>query len=412
MRIAFIVNGFPVISETFILDQITWLIAHECEVDIYTQRLWLQAASHPEVMALGLMDRAFALSPPPAPNESARIRRAVRDVARAFTRSPAVVLRALNPAWFGSDVLSFKPFYRALPFLAQRPYDVVHCHFGPNGILGVELRDLGALQAPIVTQFHGYDASSYVRERGEDVYRTLFAKGDQFLCVSERIQARLVEMGCDERKTRVHHTGVKVGQIPFISRVLNAGEAPRLLSVCRLVEKKGVEFGLRAVARLIKDHPNIEYTIIGEGPERAALTKLCHELGLDGHVKLLGAQTRDVVAAAMAKAHIFLAPSVRAKNGDEEGIPVVLMEALAAGLPAVSTLHAGIPELIAHGVSGMLAPERDAEAFADHISFLLSHPDERSAMAVAGRRTVERDYDVDQLNVQLLMRYREISGKI
>lgn len=116
--------------------------------------------------------------------------------------------------------------------------------------------------------------------------------------------------------------------------------------------------------------------------------------------------------ALMRSAHILLAPSVAAANGDEEGIPVVLMEALALGLPVVSTTHAGIPELVAHGVTGLLAPERDPEALADHVRFLLTHPYECRSMALAGRRTVENDFDIDKLNAQLFAQYEEISETV
>jgi colanic acid/amylovoran biosynthesis glycosyltransferase len=299
-----------------------------------------------------------------------------------------------------------------LPFLARAPYDVIHCHFGPNGMLGIELRDLGVTRAPIVTQFHGYDISSYVRGKGENVYRHLFAKGDLFLCVSERIRARIVALGCDERKTRIQHTGVKTKNIPFALRAPEASGAIRLLTVGRLVEKKGIEFGLRAVARLIHDYPQLDYTIVGDGPERDALTTLSHELGLGNHARLVGAKTRETVARLMEGAHILLAPSISARNGDEEGIPVVLMEALASGLPVVSTDHAGIPELVSHGASGLLAPERDPEALADHVKLLITHPSACREMALAGRQTVETQFDVDALNAQLFAQYKEISERV
>jgi colanic acid/amylovoran biosynthesis glycosyltransferase len=412
VRIAFLVNEFPVISETFILDQISWLIEHGCEVDIYTHRLHDRSGAHPEVAIHAMMDHAFQLSPPSAASEPARIARAIREIAFALPRNPGVVARTLSPTWYGTEAFSFRPFYRALPFLARKPYDVVHAHFGPNGILGAELKDLGVLRCPVLTQFHGYDVSSYVRDKANGVYRNLFAKSDRLLCVSERIRARVIELGGDRQKTRIHHTGVKVRNIAFTTHVSDAdGGDIRLLTVGRLVEKKGVEFGLRAVAQLRHEYPNLSYTIVGDGPERDALTSLARELSLDRHVSFVGAKTRDTVAALMRDSLILLAPSVSARNGDEEGIPVVLMEALAAGLPVVSTTHAGIPELVSHGVSGLLASERDPEALADHVRFLITHPGERQSMALAGRRAVERGFDVDALNAQLLVQYQEIAER-
>ena len=411
MRIAFLVNEFPVISEAFFLDQITWLIQQGCEVDIYAQRLCDQSLAQPEVAAHSLMDRAFQLLPSPVPSKSVRIARAFRDVAWALPQNPGVVARALCPSLFGRNTVRLKPFNLIIPFLARPSYDVVHCHFGPNGMMAVELRDLGAIRAPILTQFHGYDVSSYVRDKGEQVYRNLFAKGDVFLCVSERIRTRLVNWGCDKRKTRIQHVGVKVKDIPFTTRAVDVGETIQLITVARLVEKKGIEFGLRAVARLIHEYPNLKYTIVGDGPERDTLTSLVLELGIGNHVNLLGAKNRETVLTLMRDAHVLLAPSITAHNGDEEGIPVVLMEALASGLPVVSTTHAGIPELVEHGVTGLLAPERAPEELANHVRFLIAHPSECRAMALSGRRTVERGFDVDELNAQLFAEYIKISKR-
>jgi colanic acid/amylovoran biosynthesis glycosyltransferase len=329
----------------------------------------------------------------------------------AIRKRPAVVLRLLGRSCFGGGGPSLKQFYQFLPFLTHRPYDVIHCHFGPNGILAAELRELELVRSPFLTQFHGYDVTQYVREQGEHVYRNLFARGDVFLCVSNRIRQRAIQLGCDRRKARVHHTGVKIRSIPFALRELSADGSVRVLTVARLIEKKGVEFGLRAIAQLVQAFPKLTYTIAGEGPLRTELTTFARELFIENHVHFVGAQTREAVARLMRDSDVLLAPSITAHDGDEEGIPVVLMEALASGLPVVSTVHAGIPELVSHGNSGLLAPERDPETLAAHVRFLITHSNERRSMATAGRRAVEENFDIDKLNLQLLSIYQELAAK-
>jgi colanic acid/amylovoran biosynthesis glycosyltransferase len=411
VRIAFIINGFPTISETFILDQITGLIERGCVIDIYAHYLNDHGVAHPEVSNYRLIDRTFRLSPSAASSQSKRFARALREITFALAKRPGIVVRVLAHSCFGPDGTSLTQFYQILPFLTHQPYDVVHCHFGPNGILAAELKELGLVRSPLLTQFHGHDITSYVHEHGEHVYRNLFVSGDKFLCVSNRIKERAIQHGCDRHKARVHHTGVKTASIPFALRELNADGPVRVLTVARLVEKKGVEFGLRAVAQLIHEFPKLTYTIVGEGPFRTELTTLARELFIESHVRFVGAKTRDSVATLIKESDVLLAPSVTAHDGDEEGIPVVLMEALASGLPVVSTLHAGIPELVSHGSSGLLAPERDPEALAAHIRFLMSHSNERRSMAVAGRRTVEMNFDTDKLNGELLTIYQELAAK-
>ena len=208
MRIAFIINGFPTISETFILDQITWLIERKCEVDIYAQQLNTQGLVHPEVSSHRLIERAFQLS------RSARLSRpehyahAVGEIIFALGNRPGIVLRVLATSWLSRGRPSLGRFYQILPFLAHRHYDLIHCHFGPNGILATELKRLGLVRAPVITQFHGYDITSHIHEHGQDVYRDLFARGDMFLCVSNQIKERAIQLGCERNKARVHHTGV------------------------------------------------------------------------------------------------------------------------------------------------------------------------------------------------------------
>jgi colanic acid/amylovoran biosynthesis glycosyltransferase len=113
----------------------------------------------------------------------------------------------------------------------------------------------------------------------------------------------------------------------------------------------------------------------------------------------------------MRSAHIFLGPSVTAASGDQEGIPTVIKEAMAVGLPVVSTIHSGIPELVEHGVTGYLAPERDAETLAKHLIALLRHPDQWGEMGRAGRRRVEMEFDTERLNDALVEHYREAMAR-
>jgi colanic acid/amylovoran biosynthesis glycosyltransferase len=406
VRVAFLVSEFPAISETFVLDQIAGLIDRGCTVDVYANELHPQAVAHPDVSAYRLLDRAARTTPPLVPSMAPRVRPGFSDVARALPKAPVEVLRALSPLRGATNALKLKPFYRLLPFLGKEPYDVVHAHFGPSGMVGVELRALGAFRAPLITQFHGYDASEYVRQHGRAVYAELFKEGQLFLCVSERIRARLIELGCAPERCVVHRTGVRVADIPFRPVRERHPEALRLLTVSRLVEKKGIEYALRAAALLLPSYRELELSVVGDGPEGDKLRALRTELGLADHVDFLGARSRVEVSALMSRADVMLCPSVTAKTGDEEGIPVVLMEALAAGLPVVSTQHAGIPELVEPGVTGLLAPEHDHVLLAEHVRFIAEQPKERAALVNAGRAAVERSYDVNRLNDLLLEQYR------
>jgi len=166
-----------------------------------------------------------------------------------------------------------------------------------------------------------------------------------------------------------------------------------------LVEKKGIEIALRAVAQAATRGLDVEYRIVGDGPLRAPLEKLTDELGIRQRVVFDGWRGHDEVADRLRRAHVMLAPSVTSEDGDQEGIPVVLMEAMAAGLLVLSTLHSGIPELVPHPY---LVVERDVDALAARLEWLVRHPARWPAIGDELRAKVLADFNLDRLNDQLV----------
>ena len=188
------------------------------------------------------------------------------------------------------------------------------------------------------------------------------------------------------------------------------GEPIRILTVARLVEKKGLEYSIRAVAKVVNKHPKreIEYKIAGEGFLRDELKALILELGMDDKIKLLGWCDQDEVRKLFSESHIFILSSVTAESGDQEGQGLVLQESQAVGMPVISTLHNGIPEGVQDGRSGFLVPERDVDALAEKLEYLILHPEVWPKMGRAGRKYVEEHYDIKKLNQQLVKIYEEL----
>jgi colanic acid/amylovoran biosynthesis glycosyltransferase len=147
---------------------------------------------------------------------------------------------------------------------------------------------------------------------------------------------------------------------------------------------------------------------VGDGPLRASLEATGRRLALSG-VTFTGAVPQSEVSSYLARCDVLLAPSIRAADGDEEGIPNVLKEAMALGRPVVSTRHSGIPELVKHGVTGLLAGERDPEGLAGAILHLRDHPAIWASMQDAARKKVELEYDIERLNDKLVECYRELT---
>ncbi len=396
MTVAFVLaDPFPVVSETFILNQITGLLDRGHDVRMFAQRP-TGALAHADVARYGLIERTTYWPSFPR-HRGARVARALGMLAR----HPALA-RTLDPR-FGRDGVSLQLLYRASSLAPRRAFDAVLCHFGWNGNLAVMLRRAGVLGGPLVTFFHGADVSLHLDAR-PDLYRALFREGALFLPISEHWRRKLVRHGAPEVRTHVHRMGIDCGRFAFVERRPSPGAPLRLLSVSRLVEKKGILFGVRAVARLAAQGLDLRYEIIGDGPLRESIEREAARLGMADRVTVSGWQDQSSVRAAIDRAHVLLAPSVTAADGDQEGIPVVLMEAMAAGLPVVSSRHSGIPELVEDRVSGRLVAERDDAALADAIAEMVAAPDEAIRMSRAARARVERRFDVRGLNDRLVER--------
>jgi colanic acid/amylovoran biosynthesis glycosyltransferase len=405
MRIAFVVGNFPALSETFILNQITGLIDRGHEVDIYAEKPRQEPSIHADVEKYQLLDRTYYWGAPV--NEFSRHLKALGLLAINFPKKSGVLLRIYRPFWSKRYEYFLKLFYQAIPFLNADAYDVIHCHFGMIGNIGASLKVLGAIEGKVITTFHGLDLSMFLQGKKKSPYKELFEVGDWFLPISNVWREKLIELGCNEKKIIVHRMGIDLEKFNFRDRQAKVEETVKLLTIARLTEKKGVEYGIRAVAKVLKAYKNLEYNIIGDGELREELEKLIIELKAYDRVKILGWKKQEEVITIMEESDLFLSPSVTAQNGDREGIPVVLMEALAIGLPVLSTLHSGIPELIQNGKSGFLVPERDVDSLAKRLEFLLNNQQMWSQMSCAGRTFVEENYEINKLNDRLVEIYQQ-----
>ncbi|MCG8365967.1 MAG: glycosyltransferase [Pseudanabaenales cyanobacterium] len=408
MRIAFFVEKFPALSETFILNQITGLIDHGHTVDIYADIPVSESKSHLDIEKYDLLSHTY-YSPQMPSHLFWRILKGFGLLLANFFKDPVLLLRSLNFFKYGVKAASLRILYATIPFLGRRPqYDIIQCHFGKNGLKGVFLRDVGALKGKVITTFHGLDLSGFIHDVGDRIYDPLFKKGDLFLSISHYWKHRLVQLGCNPAEIIVHRMGIDCRRFTFTPRRLNADGRIQLITIARLVEKKGVEYGIRAVAKLAKDHRNLEYMIVGDGYLREPLEQLIQELEVADIVKLVGWKQQAEIIQLLSHADILLAPSVTSrKNGDQEGIPVVLMEAMAMGLPVLSTQHSGIPELVEDGVSGFLVPEQDVTALAEKLALLIKYPERWPEMGKAGRLQVENHFEIHQLNDQLIQIYEQ-----
>ncbi len=413
MRVAIFANIFPDVSETFILDHITGLIDCGVDVDIFARISPSNEPRHPRVDEYGLLERTKYLdTAPPTTTRLGRYAGYLKAVYRCFSRRPMQTLKAVNFIRYGRGSVDLLNTLDVLPGQTST-YDIVHAHFGPIGIIAQRLIELGAFgEARLITSFHGYDATKYVKRYGARKYVRLFLSGDLFFANSEQRKRRLIELGCTASKILVVPMAV---DIPPESAIVKerplSTDGVQILSIARLVPVKGIEYGLRAVAQVKLVHPNLRYSIIGDGPLRKELDNLVRALGLERNVTFLGARATPEVSAALANADIFISPSVTPPEGGTEAMIVANMEAMARGIPVVSSQHGAIPELVEHGRSGLLCPERDVRCLAQALLSLIASPDLRQKMGQAARAQVIKKYDRRQLNKRVMEIYEALLAR-
>ncbi len=273
LRIAMFVGCFPVVSETFIVRQIIGLIELGHDVDIYADtRAESGSPIHPEVTRYRLLERtAFMNMPPEAapwempvwpitgrtwtPGSETSVHNAVRVVRaspkffRCLRTAPVLTFKVLSGCEYRYQAASLSALYRlAALCLKTKAYDVLHAHFGPVGNSFRFAKQLW--NAPLVVSFHGYDFSAVPRKEGRDVYQRLFDTADAVTVNSEYTRLHVERLGCPAAKLHKLPVGLDPAEFPFRERTRKTDEPVRILSIGRLVEIKGHEFVIRAIAKL------------------------------------------------------------------------------------------------------------------------------------------------------------------
>jgi colanic acid/amylovoran biosynthesis glycosyltransferase len=275
---------------------------------------------------------------------------------------------------------------RIQAFLEEHQPRVLLAQFGPTGVL--MRRSCVQANVPLFVYFRGNDATGLARKPSiRRQYRRLFPAAAGVIATSAFLAERLAAMGCPREKLHVCPSGVDAARFTITAR-----EPGRILAVGRLVEKKGPEQTLRAFAKLRTRMPQAHLDLIGDGPLRKRCLHLIEELGLADSVTFHGRLAPDSVAALFAHASIYAQHSVEAANGDCEGTPVSVLEAMASGLPVAATRHSGIGEVVLDGETGFLCAEHDVDGMAEAMAKLLADPARAEAMGLAGRRRVEENF--------------------
>jgi glycosyltransferase involved in cell wall biosynthesis len=276
--------------------------------------------------------------------------------------------------------------------LIKQKSDLVHIYFGNNGIFWLPF--IRRSPVPVIVSFHGADVQVGLNSPVADLrLRELFQRATLVLARSESLAQALKERGCAPDKVETHRTGIPLEIYAFRHRLKPRGDAWRLMQACRLVEKKGLGVTLQAFARFHQQFPAATLTIAGDGPLRHQLEAQSKALGIASNVRFTGFLDPPALAEVFFASDMFLHPSELTDEGNREGVPNSLLEAMATGLPSVATRHGGIPEAITDRVNGLLVDEANPEALFRALEELVRDDQLRVSIAEKGAETVAQKFN-------------------
>jgi colanic acid/amylovoran biosynthesis glycosyltransferase len=288
--------------------------------------------------------------------------------------------RYVNPSLFTSNRR------RVRSFLKAHQTKAVLAEYGPMGCLLA--RTCNEADVPLYVHFHGYDASILLRDWWQvRHYRAMFHSAAGVIVPCRFLANKLTAIGCPENKVHVSAYGIDPVQFRPTDRLPG-----RVVAVGRLVEKKAPDLTIKAFAQIRKVFPSARLEMVGDGPLADKCWALIRDLSLTDCIHMHGDRHHDFTAQMMQNASLFVQHSVTATNGDSEGLPVAILEAMASALPVVSTRHSGIPEAVENGVTGLLVAEHDVDHMAAAMAELLNDPNRAASMGKAGRSRVLADF--------------------
>lgn len=279
-----------------------------------------------------------------------------------------------------------------LKVFRRRKIQAVLAEYGQTGVQVMDAAEQAGI--PLIVHFHGYDASmDAVLQEHRETYPRMFRSASAIIAVSRAMQRKLVQLGAPEGKVQYNPYGIDCERF---GGAKPEQADPLFIAVGRFTEKKAPQTTISAFARVLKICPRARLRMIGEGPLLKQCQDLAWNLGVSDSITFLGAQDHSIVQGEMRSARCFVQHSILAPSGDCEGTPVSILEAGAAGLPVVSTRHAGIPDVVVEGETGFLVDEGDEVAMADHMIDLAKHPDLAATMGKAAREHVRENFSMER----------------
>ncbi|MCX9083029.1 MAG: glycosyltransferase [Candidatus Methanoperedens sp.] len=380
MKIAYILEIFPKLSESFIVNEIVELLRNGHDVHIFSMNVPVEGIKHEAVKEYNILERTHYFSF----NSIFKVN--VIDLLKYFMFGVFQDLYNLK-IYTNMFVFNLKQAYFAT-IIHKNRIELIHAHFASMGNVSRRLSKI--LGLPYTLTAHAFDIYMYP---DVDNLREVMENAHSVVTISDYNKNHLQGKIGIMNRIDVIRCGIDINRFsPRRRSMVNDGI--KLLTVTRLVEKKGLEYLIRAIPIVIKEIPDCNLTIVGTGPLNDQLHQLVHDLKLEGYLQFKGDQSDLELMHYYENAEMFILPCIIAQNGDRDGIPVAIMEAMAMELPVISTMVSGIPELVEDGISGILVSQKDEKAIADAIIKLHKDRKLRLEMGAKGRQIIENKYNI------------------
>jgi colanic acid/amylovoran biosynthesis glycosyltransferase len=312
---------------------------------------------------------------------------------RIIKKTPAHFLRRI---WFKQITsqpwkISRGELRELMSALDELNAELLHVYFGHIAVRLLPL--IEQWRKPSIVSFHGADVLVDMHKPAHRrATEEMLAAVKRVLVRSESLRKAVVELGCAPEKIEIQRTGVPLEDFAFRERSAPPNGLWRLLQACRLIEKKGLLTTLRAFAKFHQVFPESALTIAGEGPQLQELQALARELGIASAVSFPGFVSQHELRDLFYSSQMFLHPSQTARDGNQEGVPNSMLEAMATGLPVFATEHGGIPEAVEKGAGGILVQERDDGALANAMISAAKTPGKLAIMGHVASEQVARNF--------------------
>ncbi len=398
MKIAYVLERFPKLSESFILNEIVELLKNGHDIQIFSIYVPIEDVKHKEVIEYNILERTHYFS------YKQIFKVNCINLCKYFIIGVVQDLRDFE-LYMNILILNLKLAYFAT-IMQKNGMELIHAHFAN---MGSAVRKFSKfLGLPYTLTAHAFDI---YKNPDVDELKNVMKNAGSVVTISDYNKNYLQRKIGITNRIDVIRCGIDLGKF-------NAQRRPKInnrikmLSVSRLVEKKGIEYLIRALPIVKKETPDCDLTIIGTGPRNNYLHKLVHDLKIEEDVQIKGDVSDPELMQYYEESDMFILPCIIIENGDRDGIPVAIMEAMAMELPVVSTRVSGIPELVEDGISGILVSPKDENAIANAIIKLYQDSQLRLEMGKNGRKIIEEKFNIVFESEKLIKIFKKVEGHI